>query len=214
MTHLTEEQLNLYLDNALSPAEHAGVEAHLAECETCQAELAALQTLFTALNTLQPEALATDLTPMVLENIAAERQRIVRRRLGWLVPGLQGLAIILLLLFGCPVLFGRYVELIQRVPTASLYAMWTNTQAQGTILWQTTIAQGQTWWAETVSNFLNLPDTLKQSSHTWPKFPGLGLTTPQIAIIGLAAVLMWLIGNSILLRAAVTRPKLNRHTNH
>jgi hypothetical protein len=100
------------------------------------------------------------------------------------------------------------------IPTASLSAMWANAQTQGTILWQTTIAQGQTWWAGTISSFLNLPDILKQSSRTWPEFSGLGLTTPQIAIIGLAAVLMWLVGNSILLRTAVTRSKLNRHTNH
>jgi len=90
MSHLTEEQLNLYLDNELSTSECAAVEAHLVGCDVCRAELASLQALFTALDALQPDALAADLTPVVLHAVAAERRRAVwRQRISWLVPTLQ-----------------------------------------------------------------------------------------------------------------------------
>jgi anti-sigma factor RsiW len=80
MSHLTEEQLNLYLDDELSTVERAAVEAHLAGCDACRTELASLRALFTALDALQPAALAADLTPVVLRGVAAERRRTVRRR--------------------------------------------------------------------------------------------------------------------------------------
>ena len=61
MTHLSEEQLNLYLDGALLPQEQSAVEAHLAGCATCQADLDSLQTLFVALDALQSDLLTADL---------------------------------------------------------------------------------------------------------------------------------------------------------
>lgn len=215
MSHLTEEQLNLYLDNELSPGERAAVEAHLAGCEACRIELVSMQTLFTALDTLQLETLTADLVPLVLDDIATERRRIIRRqRVGWLVPGLQGVAIILLLLFGWSALAMRYDELAQRIPREALYATWVNTLARSNIFWAATITHWQTWWRETMTGLLDLPAVLGQTtSQQWPQFSGLGLTTPQIIIISFAAVLMWLVGNSILLRkVAGTNP--SHHPNH
>ena len=51
--HLTEDQLNEYLDNEL--ADRAAAERHLAECADCAARLAALQALFVEIESL-PEA--------------------------------------------------------------------------------------------------------------------------------------------------------------
>jgi hypothetical protein len=42
----------------------------------------------------------------------------------------------------------------------------------------------------------------------------MGFTRPQAIAISLAAILMWLVGNSILLRTAAVRQGLNRHLNH
>lgn len=214
MSHLTEEQLNLYLDNELSPGERATVAAHLASCEACRIELVSMQTLFTALDTLQLETLAADLAPLVLDDIAAERQRAIRRRrVGWLAPGLQGVAVILLLLFGRSTLVMRYGKLAQHIPAETLYATWANTLAQSGIFWTATITHWQTWWSETITGLLDLPAALGQTISQWPQFSGLGLTTPQIIIISFAAVLMWLVGNSILLRkVAGTNP--SHHPNH
>jgi anti-sigma factor RsiW len=214
MSHLTEEQLNLYLDNELSPGERATVEAHLAGCETCRIELVSMQTLFTALDTLQLETLAADLAPLVLDDIATERQRAIRRRrMGWLVPGLQGVVVILLILFGRSALVMRYGKLAQHIPAEALYATWTNTLAQSNIFWTATITRWQTWWSETITGLLDLPAALGQTTSQWPQFSGLGLTTPQIIIISFAAVLMWLAGNSILLRK-VAGMNSSHHPNH
>ncbi|MFB0536037.1 MAG: anti-sigma factor [Anaerolineae bacterium] len=215
MSYLTEEQLNLYLDNELSTVERAAVEAHLAGCDACRAELASLQTLFTALGALQPEALAADLTPLVLRGVAAERRRTVRRRrISWLVPALQGAAVVLLLVFGWSALATRYAELAQRIPAEALYAAWTNALARGGTLWAATVAWWQTWWAGAVTDVLGLPASLGQVTSHWPQLPGLGFTTSKAIAVSLAAALVWLVGNAILLRMAAVRQSLNRHLNH
>jgi anti-sigma factor RsiW len=215
MSHLTEEQLNLYLDGELSTVERAAVEAHLAGCEACRTELTSLRALFTALDALQPEALATDLIPVVLRRVAAERRRVVwRQRISWLVPTLQGAAVVLLLVFGWSALATRYGELTQRIPAEVLHAIWTNALARGGALWAATVARWQMWWAEGVADVLDLPGVLGQSTGYWPQLPDLGLTAPQVTAVALAAVLMWLVGNAILLRTAAVRQGLNRHLNH
>ena len=50
MKHLTDEQLNEYLDH--ESQEHAQIESHLSACDECTVRLAALQTLFTELDSL------------------------------------------------------------------------------------------------------------------------------------------------------------------
>lgn len=215
MSHLTEEQLNLYLDNELSTVERAAVEAHLAGCDACCAELASLRALFTALDALQPDALAADLTPAVLRGVATERRRAAwRQRISWLVPALQGAAVVLLLVFGWSALATRYGELTQRIPAEALYATWANALARGGILWATAVAQWQMGWAEVIADLSNLPAILGQATGYWPQLPGLRLSTPQAVAISLAAALMWLVSNSILLRMAAVRQSLSRHPNH
>jgi anti-sigma factor RsiW len=67
MEHLTEEQLNEYLDNSLEAAELARMGAHLSECTDCRARLAALQTVFQALAALPEETPGHELTSSVLK---------------------------------------------------------------------------------------------------------------------------------------------------
>ncbi|MEW6406130.1 MAG: hypothetical protein AB1649_30465, partial [Chloroflexota bacterium] len=57
--HLTEEQLNEYLDNELPG--RAEAERHLAECADCAARLASLQALFDEIESLPEAALSTSL---------------------------------------------------------------------------------------------------------------------------------------------------------
>lgn len=214
MTHLTEAQLNLYLDNELSPAERAAATAHLAGCEACRIELASMQALFSALSTLQSQTLATDLTPLVLNGIVKAHQRAIRRqRAGWLALGLQGIAVILLLLFGRSTLVMHYDKLAQHIPTETLDAAWANSLAQSSIFWTATVTRWQMWWGETMTGLLDLPAALGQTTSQWPQFSGLGLTTPQITTISLVAVLMWLVGNSILLRKGAGTNS-SHHPNH
>ena len=57
--HLTDEQLNEYLDN--ETAERAVIEAHLATCGECATRLFTLQALFADLGSLPEVNLSTDL---------------------------------------------------------------------------------------------------------------------------------------------------------
>src|SRR5688500_14181284 len=64
--HLTDEQLNEYLDHETN--EHAQIELHLSTCEECSARLAALQDLFAEIESLPELELSRDV---------AERARFV-----------------------------------------------------------------------------------------------------------------------------------------
>lgn len=69
-----EIELLAFLDNALAPAEAARVEAHLAHCETCRAELHRLQALRANLSeTLKPRLARVELNAAATERI---RQRL------------------------------------------------------------------------------------------------------------------------------------------
>jgi hypothetical protein len=57
--HLTDNQLNEYLDN--ETAERAQIESHLDSCDECAARLSTLQALFTELESLPELELTRDL---------------------------------------------------------------------------------------------------------------------------------------------------------
>ncbi len=57
--HLTDDQLNEYLDEATT--ERAVIEAHLSSCDECAARLSTLQNLFTELDSLPELALTKSL---------------------------------------------------------------------------------------------------------------------------------------------------------
>ena len=59
--HLTDEQLNEYLDNAST--ERALIESHLDSCDECAARLSTLQALFMDLDSLPEVTLSRDLPP-------------------------------------------------------------------------------------------------------------------------------------------------------
>ncbi len=57
--HLSEEQLNEYLDNETT--ERAQIQAHLSSCDECAARLSTLQNLFTEIESLSELALTHNL---------------------------------------------------------------------------------------------------------------------------------------------------------
>ena len=97
MTHITEETINEYLDNALVPAVRADVDAHLAVCAACLAELESLRSLFDAIESLPDVALERDLTSAVVAKIVPIDAKVsVPRPLGWALAA-QGLTAIIIL---------------------------------------------------------------------------------------------------------------------
>lgn len=78
MNHLTEFQLNEYLDDALSASEHRTIEKHLSGCADCHEKVEALRSLFQRLAELPEESLQRDLTPVVLSRLPDQKLH-----LGW-----------------------------------------------------------------------------------------------------------------------------------
>lgn len=72
MEHLTEAQLNEYLDNLLEATALARIQAHLADCADCRERLASLLTVFQTLEALPEELPAHDLTPSILRPCLGE----------------------------------------------------------------------------------------------------------------------------------------------
>jgi hypothetical protein len=73
MNHLSNDQLNLLLDDKLDPGERTRAQAHLDECSDCRAELAALQRVEYLLDAVVDEPLQADLTECVLALAAPVR---------------------------------------------------------------------------------------------------------------------------------------------
>jgi hypothetical protein len=127
---------------------------------------------------------------------------------------LQAAAAVLLLAFGRSALMTRYGELVQRIPTEALHVAWEDSLARASGLWTAAAVQWQEWGVEVGGDALELPGTVGRVVDRWTPVSGLGLTFPQTVIIACAAILMWLVANSILLRAATLRSRVNRHPNH
>lgn len=66
MNHLTEEQINEYVDRLLTDAEAEAVEQHLLVCAACQEKVDEIQRVFTALADLPEVPFQKNLTARVL----------------------------------------------------------------------------------------------------------------------------------------------------
>ena len=73
MNHVDEFTLNEYLDEALPDRERKEVEAHLAVCAACQAELAELQQLFLTLTAVSEAPFTVDMSAAVKTQIEQEK---------------------------------------------------------------------------------------------------------------------------------------------
>jgi predicted anti-sigma-YlaC factor YlaD len=215
MEHLTEEQLNEYLDDVLLNGERARVEAHVAQCDVCRAELASLQAVFVALDGLQPEPIVRDLAPAVVRTVVVERRRATRRRrLGWVALALQGTAGTLLLAFGWSVVTARYLGGVQWFPAESIRTTWESIAARWQVLWAALAVGGQVWWTEVLTGLRELPAALGQWTRGLLRLPVPLFPVYCVVILGLVAALMWVVGNTILLRANGASLRPRRQSNH
>jgi len=88
------DQLSDYLDDELSEAERAAVDAHLAECAECTRTLASLRRIVAEASSLAPLAPENDLWP----GIAA--RTVQRRRISFTIPQLAAASLLLAALSG------------------------------------------------------------------------------------------------------------------
>ena len=175
--HLTDEQLNEYLDNAST--ERAFIETHLDSCDECAARLSTLQALFVDLDSLPEVALSRDLSAASLWDAARFRPRpsLPAQLPRWLTltASLQAAAAL--------------VALIVAIPFFSI--MLPQVKMPSFTTWLFEIQSIWTSWLDQLSNF-NLP-TFQPSN-----LPTLELSTLFIALAIVS--IFWIFGNGLLLR--------------
>lgn len=187
----------MYFDEELNATERESVEAHLATCETCHAEAQALRELFTALDKVA-DVPAPNLVPGVLAHIQPwHRPRHRPAALRWLVPAFQGVAATALLAWGWVRLVSRMSTIARALPIDELGALWANITRWAMSQW----ALLSTWPGTFLSAFQNW----SAKFSTAPRF-----TLPQIALLGITAAALWLIGNALILRRATLNGKKTR----
>ncbi|MFZ5858159.1 MAG: anti-sigma factor family protein [Chloroflexota bacterium] len=168
--HLTERQLNEYLDNATD--ERARIQTHLDSCDDCAARLATLQTLFAELDSLPELAFTSPLAARVLLDLK-RTPRLPR----WLTLTslLQTAAAVVAIIVAAPLVLD-YLPTVQ-APT------WTDTLAQIQIQWLT--------WIDALAAI---------QAPALPELPALGISSLSASLVFLAALAMWLFGNRALLK--------------
>ena len=121
--HLTNEQLNEYLDEASN--ERAQIESHLSSCDECAARLSTLQNLFTEIESLPELALTRNLAAPFTStrNLPAQLP-------AWLplTVTLQAAIALVAIIIATPFV----IQLIPAIETPSLSNMFIQLQTQWT----------------------------------------------------------------------------------
>ena len=131
--HLTEEQLNEYLDN--ETAERAQIELHLSSCDKCAARLSTIQNLFTELDSLPELELTKSLAaPFTLRpSLPAHLPKFLT-----LTASLQAAVALAAIIIAAPFV----IPLIPAIETSSLTTLLFEAQSQWTA-WLDMLSQFQ-----------------------------------------------------------------------
>lgn len=168
--HLTDEQLNEYLDN--ETAERAVLEAHLAACVDCATRLSALQTLFAELESL-PEVELT--RPLAARFGTTPGLPTQLPRWLTLTALLQAVVAVLALVVAAPFV----VRLLPVMSTPSPTDLIAPIQAQ---------------WFEFLAFLASF------QFPTLPQTPTFEVPSLMLASLLVASSLLWLVGNGLLLK--------------
>ena len=172
--HLTDEQLNEYLDN--ESTERIQIETHLSSCDECAARLTTLQTLFAEIESL-PEL---ELTQTIAARIAPTPSLPVSQLPTWLTltATLQTMLALTTVLLAAPFI----TKLLPPLQTPSLTDVFLRLQSQ--------------WIA--------LLDTLSTFQFpTIPQIPALELPSLFVILTLTGVSMLWLVGNGLLLRKQI-----------
>jgi hypothetical protein len=176
--HLSDSQLNEYLDGTLAPGMHTAAVRHLAACAECAARLTALKALFAEIESLPELPMSRSLRPAVLQSIGvpgAARPPLPR----WLrlAAVVQAALAAGALAIAAPLV-------------SNLLAAWRPDMAL--LTWELMFMQLQSDWLQ----LLSAPEfAVPELPALPPEFSGLVL-----GLTALGAFLLWVIGNGVLLR--------------
>jgi anti-sigma factor RsiW len=183
--HRSEETINLYLDGELGDGECASVEAHLAECSICRAEVESLLGLFVALGELA-DAPTPDMAAGVVARIRPRTRLAVLR---WLIPALQGAAAVGLLAWGWVRLAGYLTAAVQSLPLKVIEETEAWAFEWIAVQWSALDGWVSATWAQARDQLtLGLP------------LAGLDLPAAGLVTVAVLLAALWVMGNTILLR--------------
>ena len=175
--HLTDEQLNEYLDNALS--DRVLVDLHLSTCDECAARLTALRALFNEIESLPEIALSRDLVALVMRRVGGSVAAPAVPRSLRLTVTLQAALAVIAIIFAAPFVMQFASQYLSRIQAPSFVDIFLQLQTQ----WRT--------WLDVLSQF-QLP--------TMPEIPVVELSSLFIILTVAGVSVLWLVGNRLLLR--------------
>ena len=186
--HLDASTLNLYFDRRLEGREARQAQQHLRDCATCRARLSELQLLTTALQAIPETSLSRDLSGPVLKRL---RSNPARRFLGWLtlVEALGATSL-------APFLWPRLGDLLAPIvsgPSLVAFSVWVEAARASLTSVLSQIALDPRALADAVDSWSRLPPPIR------------GPTMPLVAMLGIAAVVLGVLGNGMLLRTIPDR---------
>lgn len=175
--HLTDEQLNEYLDNEI--VDRAQAELHLSSCDGCTARLTALKALFDEIESLSELVLSRDIAAPIMHRVGGSVSVPVVPRSLRLTVTLQAALAVIAIIFAAPFVMQFVSPYLSGIQMLSFVDMFLQLQAQ----WGT--------WLDVLSQF-QLP--------TMPQIPVLELSGlfSMLTVAGISV--LWLVGNRLLLR--------------
>ena len=168
--HLTEEQLNEYLDEVTT--ERAFIESHLDSCDECAARLSTLQNLFTELDSLPELELTRDLAaPFTLRpSLPAQLPKFLT-----LTVALQAAVALAALIIAIPFVSA----LLPQIEPPSFTKLFFQIQSQWTV------------WLDQLS-------TLALPTFQPINLPTFEMSSLLFTLAGVSV--LWILGNGLLLR--------------
>lgn len=187
--HLTDEDLQSYLDAELGETKAGWAAAHLRTCAACQERAASMQEVFQALSGISEVRLGRDLTPGVLDRIGPVNGPSLRWR--WLVAGQALVAVFLATWVGRSAALDwiNFAAARLQAPPSWLVEILAWSKTGGQVLWM----EVQTWVDLGVQALARVPEV------TWTR----SLSASPV-VFG-ALLVLWLAGNGLLLIPGIGR---------
>jgi hypothetical protein len=174
MNHLSEEQLNEYLDHESKEWEE--IELHVSICDECAARVNSLQALFAELDSLPELTLSRDLAATVMHRVSWSG--VLPKWLTWTII-LQAAAALVISVTAIPFIVELTTKSMPVLQFPSFVEIFIQLQTQ----WLTWLDMISTWQAPAI-----------------PAIPVPELSSLAILFTLAGVSMLWLIGNGLLLR--------------
>ena len=83
MSHISDADLQAYLDDEVVEAQRGSISDHLADCATCRVRLERFEKLYSRIESIQDGSIGIDLAPAVIARLSPRRP--ISRRGRWLL---------------------------------------------------------------------------------------------------------------------------------